>query len=136
MKKTGGQIELDVFNLLRDELKTIIRGDVYLQGTRPFDSHNEDVLVSFMTGRDADIQRGVVTITVFVPDIDFGGGKLVKDIARCNQLEAFMLDLVSHLKSEYKFSLERTIQSFPEPDIHQHFIDVKLDYKRFSVDYE
>lgn len=132
MTKTGGQIELDVFNLLKDELNEQIKGGVYLQGTRPFDSKNEDVIISFMTGIDADIQTGVLNINTYVPDIDNGNEKLIKDIARCNEIEAFMLSLVEKAKSEYQFFLGQTIRTFAETEINQHFVNVKLKYKRFS----
>ena len=133
MVKTGGQIELDVFGLLKDELEGIVSGGVYLQGTRPFDSRKEDAVVSFLTGTEGDVQTGALNVNVYVPDIDMGGEKRVKDVRRCVEVERLLVGLISKPKSEYRFSLGQTISTFAEADIEQHFVNVRLRYKRFAL---
>ena len=73
MSLTAGQIESKVYELLKNStLKNIIGGDVYLEGTRPNDSKSEDIVISFLTGRDGDIQTGIVVVNAYIPDIDNG----------------------------------------------------------------
>lgn len=135
MKKTGGQIELDVFNFWKDSIKTKIKGSVYLRGTRPLNAKTEDAVISFMTGLDNQIQTGALNVNIYVPDIGIGREDLVKNIGRCTEIEAFMLNLVEQwsVKSEYKFWLGQTINTFAEDEINQHFVNVKLKYKRLTI---
>lgn len=71
MAKTGKQIQGDIRKLLMDStLYTQISGEVYRNGYRPRDSRKEDAVVIFTAGLPEQIQTGVVTINIFVPDID------------------------------------------------------------------
>ena len=71
MAKTGKQIQGDIRKLLMDStLYTKISGEVYRNGYRPRDSRREDAVVIFTAGMPEQIQTGVVTINIFVPDID------------------------------------------------------------------
>ena len=63
MIKTGGQIELDVFNLFREEIKSFLfNGEVFLRGTtiptgnNTITTVNEFAVISFHVGDDADIR--------------------------------------------------------------------------------
>lgn len=131
MKKGGTQIEKDVFNTFKTQIKAFVRGDVYLQGTRPHNSQQEDCVIGFLTGIDKDIQEGKVNINFYVPKINTGGQKNVKNIARILEIEAFICGLVTRITDEYRFYQEQTISSFEE-DERQTLVNVVLKYKRFS----
>lgn len=131
MKKGGTQIEKDVFNTFKAQIRAFIRGDVYLQGTRPHNSFEEDCVIGFLTGIDKDIQEGKVNINFYVPKINTGGQKNVKNIARILEIEAFICSLVTLTTDEYRFYQEQTISSFEEDD-KQTLVNVVLRYKRFS----
>lgn len=137
MVKTAGQIELDVFNLFREEIKSfLINGEVFLRGAVPLNDMvttvNEFAVVSFHVGTDADVQIGTLNINIYIPNIDIGKGQLVKDISRCGEVESFMLNLVQNAKSEYHFSLAQTINTFAETETNQHFVNIRIKYKRFT----
>ena len=131
MKKGGTQIEKDVFNTFKAQIKAFVRGDVYLQGTRPHNSFEEECVIGFLTGIDKDIQEGKVNINFYVPKINTGGQKNVKNIARILEIEAFICGLVTRITDEYCFFQEQTISSFEEDD-KQTLVNVVLRYKRFS----
>nr|DAS70697.1 MAG TPA: hypothetical protein [Caudoviricetes sp.] len=131
MKKGGTQIEKDVFDAFQTEIVAFIRGEVYLQGTRPHNSFEEDCVIGFLTGIDKDIQEGKVNINFYVPKINTGGQKNVKNIARILEIEAFICSLVTLTTDEYRFYQEQTISSFEEDD-KQTLVNVVLRYKRFS----
>ena len=145
MAKTGKQIQSDVLALLKSStLPSIISGKVYRKGCRPRDSKAEDAIVIFTTGLPGQIQTGVVTINIYCPDIDpYENGVLVEDGQRCETLEkAADLSIILHplpsldwvdslpaAVSNYKFKLQQTIYTEEEPEIHQHFVVVKLQYE-------
>ena len=131
MKKGGTQIEKDVFNTFKAPIRAFVRGDVYLQGTRPHNSFEEDCVIGFLTGIDKDIQEGKVNINFYVPKINTGGQKNVKNIARILEIETFICGLVTRITDEYRFFQEQTISSFEEDD-KQTLVNVVLRYKRFS----
>lgn len=134
MAKTGKQIQSDVLALLKSgSLPDLISGKVYRRGYRPRDSKAEDAIVIFTTGLTGQIQTGVVTINIYVPDIDpYQNGAMVEDGRRCEELEiaaAEWVDSLTTAVSNYRFQLQQTIYTEEEPDINQHFIVVKLKYE-------
>lgn len=140
MAKTSKQVQWDVYRLLKDStLYTLISGEVYRNGYRPRDSRKEDAIVIFTTGLPDEIQTGVVTVNIFVPDIDpYNNGVWVEDGARTEELEKLADAWVDSLTAEvsnYKFKLQQTIYTEEDKDIRQHFVVVKLKYKYFGDTY-
>ena len=139
MAKTGKQVQGDIYRLFKGStLYTMISGDVYRNGYRPRDSRLEDAIVTFTAGIPDQIQTGVVTVNIFVPDIDpYKNGVLVEDGQRTEELERLAqawVDSLTAAVSCYKFKLMQTIYTEEEADINQHFIVVKLGYEYFEKD--
>ncbi len=132
MRKTGSEIEIDIYNFLKDEIQAKIKGKVYLQGSRPIDADTEDCVISFMTGIDDQMQTGAVTINIYVPNPNKG---MTKNFKRCVEIERFMQNLIEkwHVKTEYKFTLGQSIMTLAEDSIKQHFVNTKLKYKRLTI---
>lgn len=139
MQKTAHEIQGDIYTLLsQSAIAESISGNVYREGYRLHNSRAEDAIVIFTTGENGQIQTGVVTINVYVPDIDIKRqGMLVENGKRCAELERIAADWVASLtldKTPYKISLQDTIYTEAEPDIHQHFIVIRLRYSLCSED--
>lgn len=139
MAKTSKQIQGDIYRLLKDStLYTMISGEVYRSGMRPRDSRKEDAVVIFTAGLAGQIQTGVVTVNIFVPDIDpYENGVMTEDGQRTEQVEALAQAWADSLTAEvscYQFQLQQTITTDYEPDISQHFVVVKLAYRYFGDD--
>lgn len=139
MAKTGKQIQGDIRKILRDStLYTMLSGEVYRNGYRPRDSRKEDVVVTFTVGLPDQIQTGVVTINIFVPDIDpDANGTWVEDGRRTEEVEKLAQEWADSLTTKvfnYKFKLQQTIYTDEEPEINQHFIVIKLQYKYYDGD--
>lgn len=136
MAKTAKQIQGDVYTLLRDStLCSMISGGVYRNGLRPRDSRLEDAVVTFTTGLPDQIQTGVVTINIFVPDIDpYENGVMVEDTERTEEVETLAQSWVDSLTcdvSNYRFKLQQTIYTEAEPQTNEHFVVVKLRYSYY-----
>lgn len=141
MSKTSKQVQSDVIALLQNSpLAASVSGAVY-RGTpdssfRPRDSQSEDIVVVFTTGYPYEIETGVVTIHIYVPDIDpYGDGVLVEDGRRTEQIERLADEWVNSLtcdRSNYKFKLRQSIHTQSNPDIHQHFVVVRLGYSLYE----
>lgn len=139
MAKTGKQIQGDIRRLLKDStLYTEISGEVYRNGYRPRDSRKEDAVVTFTAGLPDQIQTGVVTVNIYVPDIDpFGNGTWVEDGRRTEEMEKLAQAWADSLTAEvscYKFKLQQTIYTEEATEINQHFVVVKLKYEYFGHD--
>lgn len=141
MKKTAKQVQTDIIALLEGSiLAEGVNGGVYRatpdSSYRPRDSRKEDIEVVFTTGRPDQIQTGVVTVRIWVPDIDpYANGVLVEDGARTAELEALAqrwADSLTAGRSNYRFRLQQTIWTEAEPDIAQHFVVVRLSYSFFE----
>jgi len=134
MRKTGQQIEDDIFGMVRTSpLASFVNGTTYKFGTRPRGSVKEDIVVKFVTGLDGQIQDGVVVVNIFVPDIDSStAGYFVRNINRCKQIEMeanIWAATLTAAESNYKFSLSQMIYTQEEPEIKQHFITVRLKFQ-------
>lgn len=137
MAKTGKQIQGDIYRMLKTStLATAISGEVYRNGLRPRDSQKEDAIVIFTTGTPDEIQEGVVTVNIYVPDIDpYDNGVTVEDSERTEELEQLADEWVNSLtadKSCYKFRLMQTIYTEDEAAINQHFVVIKLQYRYYD----
>lgn len=134
MNKTGKQIQGDIYQLLCDStLAGNISGEVYRRGYRPRDSRKEDAIVAFTAGLAGQVQKGIVTVSIYVPDIDpYGNGVLTEDGERLEQIEALAAEWVEEISfssSAYKFRLQQTIYTEDDAIINQHFVVVKLGYE-------
>lgn len=141
MARTSRQIQGDIYRLLVDStLSAMISGGVYRAGMRPRDSRLEDAEVRFTTGLAGQVQTGVVTVNIWVPDIDpWGNGVLVEDSERTEQLEAAAqewFEAVRASETDYNFRLQQTIYTEEEPYIKQHFVVVRLAYELFDGETE
>ena len=135
MTKTAKQVQTDIINLLRNsELAAEVSGGIYRKGYRPRDSRKEDIIVIFTAGIPDEIQTGVVTVNIFIPDIDpYGNGVQVEDGERSEELEALAQRWVESLSgNNYLFELQQTIYTEAEPEINQHFVVVKLRYRLYE----
>ena len=91
MKLTSKKVQRDVRDLLLEsELAKAIDGGVYHAGTRPRDSRAEDAVVIFTGGVPDQIDEGVVTLNIYVPDVlPYGedNGVQVEDLQRVEEIE-------------------------------------------------
>ncbi len=137
MAKTGKQIQGDIRRMLTgSKLAEEVSGGIYRNGYRPRDSRKEDIIVAFTTGIPDQIETGVVTVNIYVPDIDpCGNGIFVEDGRRTEQLEALAqqwADSLTAAKSPYLFRLRQTIYTEEAPEISQHFVVVRLGFRCFG----
>ena len=134
---TAKQVQTDVYNMLKDSaLSSMISGAVYRAGYRPRGSRAEDAIVTFTAGTVGEVEKGVVTVNIYVPDIDpYENGVLVEDGARTDELEQAAAEWVQTLtaeKSDYKFKLSKTIYTEADRDTKQHFVVVILEYEHYK----
>lgn len=137
MTKTAHQIQGDIYEmLLNSSLLENVSGDVYRKGYRPKDSQKEDVVVIFTAGIPDEVQTGVITVHIYVPDININGtGIYDEDGKRIEEVEALSQEWVDSLTADiscYKFQLQQTICSERALDIHQSFVVISLKYKYFD----
>jgi hypothetical protein len=136
--KTGKQVQSDIIALLKDSaLAGTVNGKIYRatpqDSYRPRDSKAEDILVIFTTGFTEQIETGIVTLNIYVPDMESpDNGVLEEDGRRCEELEtaaSLWVESLTAGKSDYRFKLQQTIYTEAEPEINQHFVVVKLKYE-------
>lgn len=133
MKKTGLQFEQDFFNAVKNSLG--IKGQYHRDGTRPPGNvaTSEDCLVIYKTGIDGDIQKGYVTINVYVPNISFDGRK-IKDIGRCGVIESSLNQFAETVRLDgYMIEREGTIKTFQVFETDEHFVHLELKYNYLSI---
>ena len=144
MARTAKQVQTDIMELLKGSiLAQGVNGEIYRatpdSSYRPRDSRGEDIEVIHTSGLPDQRQTGVVTIRIWVPDIDpFGNGVRVEDGARTAEIEELAQQWADGLTEtqrvpDYLFSLQRTICTEAESDIAQHFVSVRLTYSVYDL---
>lgn len=136
--KTSKQIQGDIIKMLKGtQLAKAVTGKIYRDGYRPRDSEKEDIIVTFTTGINAEIQQGTVTINIYVADKDFfANGVFAEDGQRTAEIELLAqnwADALTANKSDYLFELQQTIYTESADDIKQHFVVLRLGYKIFEL---
>ena len=136
MMKTAKAIERDVFNIIKESLiGSTIKGTVYRKGIRPPNVDTEDVVVKFLSGLDEQVQKGVVIVNIYVPDIILQGhSEKVEDIKRIEIFQELATNLLETLTdTEYQFEKDGTPVSLKAEGIEQHFVNLRIKFKRITI---
>ena len=135
MAKTAKDIQTDFYTLLKDsDLAAMVNGIVYRDGFRPRDSKKEDIVIIYSAGEDdGEIQSGIVTLNIYVPDIlPYKNGTMVENAARTAKIERAAQEWYESIRGvmpEYIFGLYNTIHTTADEDINQHFVVVQVKYR-------
>lgn len=134
MKKTGLEIELDIYKLLAASLRTAINGEVHNSSGRDTDSEKEDAVILFMTGKDEQVQEGVVVVNIYVPKKRTKSGRMAKHTNRCRALESELMGIIDAIEStEYYLKRRKIIQTYDEESINQSFVNAEIYFKRITT---
>lgn len=137
--KTAEAVISDVYGLLAgSSLASAVGGDIFRDGERPADRSAEDIVIIFTTADAGQVQEGVVTLNIYIPDIDpFGDGTLVKDGARAEVIEQAAQTWADSLNGSsqdiYRFRLARAIHTQRDVETRQHFVVVSLGFKHLTI---
>jgi hypothetical protein len=134
MRKTGSQVETDVYKVAQSVLEDTVRGGVYKNGYRPHNSKQEDAVVVFVSGLVDQVETGALKVNIYVPNVDFEG-RQVKDGGRCTEMEAYdtvLLESLNETMPEYLFTLSGTTMAISADEIDQHFVNIQIKYKRIT----
>lgn len=135
MAKTAKDIQTDFYMLLKgSDLVAMVNGIVYRDGFRPRDSKKEDIVIIYSAGEDdGEIQSGIVTLNIYVPDIlPYKNGTMVENAARTAKIERAAQEWYESIRGvmpEYIFRLYNTIHTTADEDINQHFVVVQVKYR-------
>lgn len=134
--KTSGDIKLFFYNLLKEStLKNEVNGGLYYYGIRPRDSRLEDIIIGYTTSTAEQVQEGVVTINVHVPDIDtFANGQFVENVQRCNELQQIAQAWVDSITSrtDYRITLSEPIDTVYDENKQEHVVSIRIYFKVFN----
>jgi len=113
-----------------------ISGSVYKRGLRPLqnenDSHLEDAVVGVISGNGDEVQKGTCVINVYIPDVLTSTGEYLEDKTRTASIAAAIENLPKQFRRNKRmvwFTLSEQIAVFGEPNLHEHFVSLKMDYK-------
>lgn len=131
MNKTAHQILDDVVAKLKESgIESVISGKIYKK-KRPDNSTSEDCVVMFKTGTDGQFQNGVVTINIYVSNVDNGQGSTVENVERTRLLES-ELNRICHqfTTGEYLFKPAIIDETWEAEEVDQHFVHLDLEFRR------
>ena len=131
MIKSELQIRQDVYDMLKDNLKSMIKGNVYKKGSRPIDAQTEDAVISVSDASADQIQLGHVQINVYVPNI--GTSPDDTKLTDLSKKHEYLCELMNEMSTyEYNFYPGRAARMIEEPDINQSFVNFEIEFERIT----
>ena len=135
--KTASEIEDWIYsNLVKSPVKTLLKGSIYREGTRPVNSKKEDAVIAVVAGLDGQYSTGVVHINVFVDYIDFGADELGKNVKRCKVIEKALLDFRLNLPiGEYWVNpnSQETVKTYNLDEQKLSYVHCKINYRLSTI---
>ncbi len=131
--KTSLEIEKDFWELVKKAFRGKISGKVYRKGTRPT-GQAEDIVVSHLAGQDGQVQKGVVVVSAYVPNVRANSTYTIRNVERCTELSRLLMDLVlNYAANHYDIKTERAIECEPEEgDMHRLTLRIKYKYNIYN----
>lgn len=131
---TGHDIQHEVYTLLTGSaLAGSVSGGVYKNGYRPRNSSLEDIVVSFTSSTGGQVQDGIVTVNIYVPDVDPNDdGTWVEDGNRTAQLERGLLtwlEGINRSSTDYLFQAQQPPYTMEDHSVRQHFVTLRLRFR-------
>lgn len=128
--KTGMEIETDVYRLLMaSSIAEELSGRVY-RIKHPRDMADDCAVVNFLSGRDEQIQNGVVNLNIFIADIIVDGGETYPDTKKIGMFQRLVLDWIEKTRhSEYRLDTDASMTIIESADTNQHYINCRLNFK-------
>lgn len=135
MIKTEQQIERDFYLMFKQSaLGAAIGGNVLRADERNNDAQTEDLIVKFLSGRDSQVQSGVVIVNIYVPDITNEQGRKVRNKPRIAELEALLAEVIEdNASTDYDIETDGTPASQAVEGIDQHVIFARIYFERLNV---
>lgn len=118
-----------------------ITGKVYYRGTRPMqnenDEHKEDCVVAVLTGTGGELAKGTCVVNVYIPDVRVNSGQYLKNRVRCQEIGEVLDVLPEKLRKDCPvyFTRSEMILTEREPNLKEHFVSLKMDFKFIQTDY-
>ncbi len=134
MMKTGHDIQDEIYRMLKGSgLEQSVSGGVYKNGYRPRDSRLEDIVVTFSQSTAGQVQDGIVTVNVYIPDVDpYTSGVWVEDGERTAEIERALLAWLDGIdRSATDLRLEASQPPFTMEDhaSRQHFVTLRVRFR-------
>jgi len=127
-------IKDDVFNLLKNsELAKSLSGQICKTGVRPLNSTKEDCVISVLANQNGEIQRAVVNVNIYVPDVHVIKDKSwVEDSKRLRVLCRLCEELFNSKRVQKTRKVELESQKIYADPNNEHFINNRLVYNIFN----
>lgn len=132
MKADSAPINILFDFITASPLNDLISGVVYKDGQRPNDSPDEDIVINSLGLTGDWMQRGVCNVNIHVADllITKGGKKqYVKNVNRLDTLATLAVTTLKEFYSQEYFFRLANQSVIPQPDIHQHYINIRIDFR-------
>lgn len=133
---------LDILDIIYTQLATSdlvgttnnITGSIY-KLTRPMDSTKEDIVINCLPVTGDLLQMATVNVNIYVPDFHATVDSVQQyfpDLARLDTLAAKAITAVDNTNTAGYFFWVASQTIFVEEAIHQHFINLRVEFKNIN----
>lgn len=130
---TEQEIERDFYaHVSSSELAAEISGKVYRRDMRPADSKSEDIVVKAISADCGQVQRGAVSVNVYVPDITSSDGVSIPNLPRIAALQSLLLPDKLCAPTGYDITDSDLPSTERAEGTKQSFISAKIKFRIYS----
>lgn len=125
-----------IYKALNDGgFESLITGQLY-KGERPTGSEKEDVVINCLPMSNDQVQLATVNVNIYTPDLEMKIDGVPQFIANDRRLKSLCESAISLLEfvADDLHDFYVVSQSVvPEESIHQHFVNLRLEYKFYNL---
>lgn len=123
---------MDMYAALEELMKRTIRGEFYSSDLRPTEANTEDAVLTCSNATAGQIQEGRARLSIYVPDINNRGARLVPDKTRLMELEAIdeqVLQTLNDSCTAYIFDKFQATATIAVPERNEHFVNIGIHFR-------
>lgn len=101
------------------------------KGARPLNSEEEDICINSLPLTSGQLQKCIVNVNVFVPDIVVDseeGNETVANYARLEELETLALNVLDNVYNGYWFDVQQAV-IYSDNESKSHYLNIRIDFK-------
>lgn len=130
----------EVVDFLYQRLQTVLvgttkpTGQIYPDGKRPQNSTGEDVVINSLVLNEEQVQKGVLNVNVYAPNLNLDGDQSLPNGIRLKQFAALLRPGLKQFwapDGSYNFYLLDHNQ-FEEPGLNQHYLNFRIRFNAIN----
>lgn len=126
-----------IYKVLNDGgFESLITGRMYKDVERPTGSTKEDVVINCLPMSNDQVQLATINVNIYVPDLEIkvdSKPQFIKNTMRLKSLADAAISLLEFVADDLHDFYIESQGVVPELSIHQHYVNLRIQYKYYNL---